>query len=728
MKKHNIAAQVLLATALLASCTAWDDTRLFSPERPGTDAQYEYLNAYGDLKSYVNRATHPLFKAGIAIEAPDYNEGKVVYALANSNFDEVVAGNAMKMASCINDKGGCDFSKVEKFVDNATEAGTSVYGHTLAWHSQQPVKWLTSLIADKELPGGEEKVVEDYDLDCNTLTKTDWEQMPATTSVIWRTGNGFVIDNTVAIPNFWELQYWLVAGIGLQQDQVYTITFNMKAEGSDPSAKVRFKLGDWNNGGMQDLDIPTGMDYADYTLKVSAPIASCGLFFQHGDFEGKLYFKSIRITHVEKKAAEEPVYLYDNDFKTSGEAPGGWATNTREVVNEGGEQCIRIHNNNAGGYWEEQMAVDYAVPFTDGKVYYIDMRIKGSGDGLWRNGFQILDGWKSAGDFPNLPFSTDWTTYKEKKVTCSGEGATRWVHSFGDFAGDIYISDLKLYYMKSLNTEPLTPQDKKDTLAWAMDYWVKNMMQATKGRVKAWDLINEAVSGADRDGDGIYDLQHASDAGSGSWDVGGDAFFWQDYLGDIDYAVIVSKAAQKHFAEAGGNPDELKLFINDYNLEAVWDNCKKTESLIEWIKRWKAAGAKIDGIGTQMHISYYRDPVDQENQKKCITRMFQLMAQSGLLCRVSELDMGIADKLFAPGSKTSDMTFEEEKAMADYYQWIIEEYFRIIPPAQQYGITQWCVTDAPASSGWRPGEPVGLWTIDYKRKPAYGGWAEGLRK
>lgn len=64
--------------------------------------------------------------------------------------------------------------------------------------------------------------------------------------------------------------------------------------------------------------------------------------------------------------------------------------------------------------------------------------------------------------------------------------------------------------------------------------------------------------------------------------------------------------------------------------------------------------------------------------------------------------------------------------MAEFYQFIIEKYFEIIPAAQRYGITQWCITDSPAESGWRGGEPVGLWDLNYSRKPAYGGFANGL--
>ena len=65
--------------------------------------------------------------------------------------------------------------------------------------------------------------------------------------------------------------------------------------------------------------------------------------------------------------------------------------------------------------------------------------------------------------------------------------------------------------------------------------------------------------------------------------------------------------------------------------------------------------------------------------------------------------------------------------MADFYKFIIKKYFEIIPPAQQYGICPWCLTDAPTSSGWRGGEPVGIWTEGYKaRKAAYAGFADGL--
>ena len=126
-----------------------------------------------------------------------------------------------------------------------------------------------------------------------------------------------------------------------------------------------------------------------------------------------------------------------------------------------------------------------------------------------------------------------------------------------------------------------------------------------------------------------------------------------------------------------------------------------------------------------MHVSCYMNDYTQTSKKNAISNMFSLMAQTGKLVRVSEFDMGMVD---ANGNDvpTSNMTEAMHHRMADLYQWIVEEYLRIVPPAQQWGICFWCPTDAPANSGWRANSPVGIWTLDYYRKHVYAGIAEGL--
>ena len=136
-----------------------------------------------------------------------------------------------------------------------------------------------------------------------------------------------------------------------------------------------------------------------------------------------------------------------------------------------------------------------------------------------------------------------------------------------------------------------------------------------------------------------------------------------------------------------------------------------------------------------MHISCYADEAVQNSKKNAIVNMLTLMenwcaAGTGRYARISELDMAYVSGFDADGNditvKTSDMTEEQHHAMADLYQFVIEKYFEIIKPEHQWGICQWCLTDSPANSHWRPGLATGLWTENFYRKHTYAGFANGL--
>ena len=126
-----------------------------------------------------------------------------------------------------------------------------------------------------------------------------------------------------------------------------------------------------------------------------------------------------------------------------------------------------------------------------------------------------------------------------------------------------------------------------------------------------------------------------------------------------------------------------------------------------------------------MHVSYYVNSTIQKSKEEHIIEMFNLLAATGKLIKISELDMGLVNES-GESVLTENITEEQHKAMAEFYKFIIEKYFEIIPAAQRYGITQWAVTDSPINSSWRKGQPTGLWDLNYKRKHAYAGFADGL--
>lgn len=364
-----------------------------------------------------------------------------------------------------------------------------------------------------------------------------------------------------------------------------------------------------------------------------------------------------------------------------------------------------------------QIAFDVAEPFIPGHIYQLKFRIKGSSEGEIEAFLQNFnDGYVSVGDFRTISFDTEW---REVNLTteCIAEGGLRVLFNVGNFVGDICLDDLEFIDTNSVYAyEPYTEQERKEVVAAELDRWIKAIMEVTATRVSAWDAVNEPIADTDSDGDGIHELHKG-------WG-GTDAFFWQDYLGDIDYVRIVVEKARKYYAEFGGK-QPLRLFINDYCLEAHWDDNVKLRSLIHWINLWEADGVTvIDGIGSQMHTSYSEDPQTQKSREDHYVKMLQLMAETGKLVRISELDLGYEDRN-GKTLKASELTDEQHRAMAGYYEFIVRKYLEIVPPDQQYGIAHWAPVD-PKDDAWRGGEPVGLFDQNYNRKYAYAGFANGL--
>ena len=561
MKKFYL---LLLTAGLTVPTMAQEKFELGKPN----DDNYRYLDGYKALKEYIDYSKYPNFKLGAGTTVNTYVSNSTYKKMIDNNFTETVAGNAMKMASCVDGNGNMNFTNVKKYVNAAAKGGINVYGHTLAWHSQQPKTWLLKLLADKKVEGGEEVWVTAANKDFCKDKTIGWKAPEADYgySISFSSTDGLVVKTTTSYP--WQVQFVPMDNIALTSGKTYTMTMTVKGSGS---GKLDGRLGDW--GGGANFSVNFNTEWNDVQVEVKPTMNS---------------------------------------------------------------NFILLH-----------------VP---------------------------------------------------------------------NYVGDVYIKNIKFEGYEG-ETRPLTQEERHDTLVWAMDKWIKGMMEACNGKVKAWDLVNEAISGGDNDGDGYYDLQHSEGYHSGTWDVGGDAFYWQDHMGDLEYIRQACRLARKY------GPEDIVLFINDYNLESDWDNNKKVKSLINWIKKWEADGVtKIDGIGTQMHISCFENNTHLNNIKKHITNMFQLMANSGKLVRVSEMDMGYVrgSDRWGKSAKTEELTEAEHKKMADFYEWIIKEYFRIIPPEQQWGICQWCTTDAPANSGWRGGEPVGIWDLNYYRKHVYAGFVRGL--
>ncbi|MDL2304731.1 endo-1,4-beta-xylanase [Bacteroides sp. OttesenSCG-928-D19] len=735
----NIMA-LTLGLLVVAGC-ADTDIADFVVEKPKSVAEMEYLNEYEALKTYIDRNASPNFKLGAGVTVSEYLDQGLVYSLMSANFDEMTAGNAMKYNSIVGDNGAMDFGQVSNFVDVARSAGLTIYGHTLAWHSQQNNKYLNGLLADKEIEvDPNEKVdVEDAFVDYSTFSSYPFYRM-SDLPIINAEGQ-LEITNTEALAN-WQVQYFVADGVATKVGSDYKVTALIKGS-ADGSLNVN--MGDWGGSVSSELKFTT--EWTEVEIKmIGVPAASSFVVFQSGGFVGTLQVKWLKVSH-----SEAPVMTILTDLITNGDCEGDdtscfYSTEITVGPNASnfgapgtgadgvGRAIVVKSGDNPTNSWDTQFFVKVPRQLAEGTKYHFTMKYKaakaaGSESQAHNNpgGYQH---WAMLS--PNPSFTTEW---QEKTWIGSISGEQAGAGGMNTIAFNLavlgeantyYFDDIKFEIEESANTIPLTPEEKKEIVTLAMDNWVKGMMGACEGYVTTWDVVNEAISGRDVNGDGFYELQSAVQ-GTVSEDDAKNNFYWQDYMGDIDYVRTTIKLARQYYEEFGGNPSNLKLFINDYNLESDWDDNKKLKSLINWIARWEEDGTVVDGIGTQMHVSYHANAATQKSKEDHIVKMYELMAATGKLVKVSELDMGYVDEN-GNSVLTENMTEEQHKAMADYYKFIIQKYFEIIPANQQYGITQWAVTDSPKGSGWRGGEPIGLWDLNYSRKHTYAGFTDGLSR
>lgn len=705
-----------LGAMLLASCADHFDQN-FETVRPGKEAQYGYLEQYDALKEYIK--DRPNFHLGIGTAVDEYNKQELVYALINSNFNETVAGNAMKMSSCVADDGSINFDKVSEYVKKATDAGLSVYGHTLAWHAQQPNKYLKRLIADKELP-------------------------PAGDNP------GLIITSGDPKANTWDYEIYYDLDEPLKAGKTYEISLNVR--GTNPGT-IDFwpgkKDGSATQYGAGSFTVAESAVDNEFTFTPNADIDRMRFCF--GKVGGTLYFDNFVL---KEKGSDHNIVVnstFDED-DISHWTKVSWVPISYKIGNVAGAAAVDIENEVSTTTYPDgpfpffdmgckPPVVNGAIHFEptgdwsqffispgsnndlkEGNyVLYLDLSASKDASGVE---LTMQNGWGGSAQAitVSVPVSAGRQTVKLPMPNIVG-GNYDIILKPQTADATLDVHSVKVCQVKKSNTKPLTDEEKKEVLTPVLQKWIYGMMEATEGKVKAWDVVNEAISGTDKDGDGFYDLQSAT-RGTVSADDAKNNFYWQDYLGDLEYVRTAVAAARKGFADAGGNSEELKLFINDYNLETADD--QKLKSLIHWIGEWEKDGVtKIDGIGSQMHVTCSMDPAKQKENEEAYVNMLNLMVDSHMLVRISELDMGLADK---DGNlvNTTDMTEEQHKAMRAYYEFIVKKYLEIVPEAQQWGICQWCATDSPANSGWRAGLPVGLWDLDYYRKHTYGGFAAGL--
>ncbi|MFJ7041979.1 non-reducing end alpha-L-arabinofuranosidase family hydrolase [Streptomyces sp. NPDC101112] len=194
------------------------------------------------------------------------------------------------------------------------------------------------------------------------------------------------------------------------------------------------------------------------------------------------------------------------------------------------------------------------------------------------------------------------------------------------------------------------------TLREVMNKHITTTMSHYKGKIYAWDVVNEAFA----------------DGGSGRHR----SSVFQDVLGDgfIEEAFRTARKADP----------AAKLCYNDYNIEN-WSDAK-TQGVYRMVKDFKSRGVPIDCVGFQSHFGAGGPPA---NFRTTLSEFAAL----GVDVQITELDIAQASATAYTDAVKACLTVDRCK-----------------------GITVWGIRD---SDSWRTGENALLFDNGGKKKPAY---------
>ena len=739
----------------------------------------EVIANYDNIKDYAQQYT-PNMKIGIGMGADLYaNNENGEGNLANANYQVFTPGNAMKNDAIMGNSGSLNFATVDKLLA-ALDGNMQLYGHNFFWHTQQNQTYLKSLIAPTlvvESDGDVANVLSGDASDFNGGSTGGWgswgsnKKDAGVVAGAGQDGTAALVLENKGDGNAWEAQCAYDFNDFLEMNKTYVIKF--KAKSSSPAGELQFQYQNGSTyssqGGYNNFTVGTDWQTFQYEFTITKYDDVNRIILNFGKVGGTYTIDDIQFGLKQEDPMDNVLAGDASDFEggTTG-SWGSWGSNKESAEVEDGagynnSKGLALKNKGDGNAWEAQCAYTFDDALQGGKKYIIQFYAKStSAAGELQFQYQNGSTYASQGGYNTFSVGTDWVKC-EFTFTPAYDDANRIILNFGKVGATYYIDNIKfglakdqtsatrgIQYVLARNGKARkatragskmyyilkTPAEKQAVLEGAMEAWVSGVANHLKEKNVVpfgYEVINEPIAdgsnmyrglseGAfggtwtDDDGNTQYDAAPTEDDANGltlNWGSG--HWYWGYYV--PDYHVKAFQLARKYL------PADTKLFVNDYNLET---SPKKLEALIKFVKEIdeKNGSPIVDGIGTQMHVTLNCSDNAEKNAaniaelKTKVDAMFQTMAATGKLVRVTELDLSLG---------TGTPSSNQYKAQSDAYRMIVESYKANVPEAQQSGITVWSLSDNEAEHEyWLKGQVPNLFDKDYKRKWAYKGFCDGI--
>ena len=739
----------------------------------------EVIANYDNIKDYAQQYT-PNMKIGIGMGADLYaNNENGEGDLANANYQVFTPGNAMKNDAIMGNSGSLNFATVDKLLA-ALDGNMQLYGHNFFWHTQQNQTYLKSLIAPTlvvESDGDVANVLSGDASDFNGGSTGGWgswgsnKKDAGVVAGAGQDGTAALVLENKGDGNAWEAQCAYDFNDFLEMNKTYVIKF--KAKSSSPAGELQFQYQNGSTyssqGGYNNFTVGTDWQTFQYEFTITKYDDVNRIILNFGKVGGTYTIDDIQFGLKQEDPMDNVLAGDASDFEggTTG-SWGSWGSNKESAEVEDGagynnSKGLALKNKGDGNAWEAQCAYTFDDALQAGKKYIIQFYAKStSAAGELQFQYQNGSTYSSQGGYNTFSVGTDWVKC-EFTFTPAYDDANRIILNFGKVGATYYIDNIKfglakdqtsatrgIQYVLARNGKARkatragskmyyilkTPAEKQAALEGAMEAWVSGVANHLKEKNVVpfgYEVINEPIADGsnmyrglsegtfggtwtDDDGNTQYDAAPTEDDANGltlNWGSG--HWYWGYYV--PDYHVKAFQLARKYL------PADTKLFVNDYNLET---SPKKLEALIKFAKEIdeKNGSPIVDGIGTQMHVTLNCSDDAEKNAasiaelKTKVDAMFQTMAATGKLVRVTELDLSLG---------TGTPSSNQYKAQSDAYRMIVESYKANVPEAQQSGITVWSLSDNEAEHEyWLKGQVPNLFDKDYKRKWAYKGFCDGI--